>query len=108
MDGLYLADGPWGTDYLEDYASVTRLNISNEDINDEEGAHEINRNIEVQGEVKGNINVFRHVLPGDQTLNVRDYNFITRCDGFGSNYSSTGCSSSLWSININGIMTMTR
>ncbi|WP_299835333.1 DUF4114 domain-containing protein [uncultured Tenacibaculum sp.] len=76
-DGLYLADGPWGTDYLEDYASVTRLNISNEDINDEEGAHEINRNIEVQGEVKGNMNVFRHVLPGDQTLKVTDYNFIT-------------------------------
>ncbi|SNR14545.1 DUF4114 domain-containing protein [Tenacibaculum jejuense] len=77
IDGLYLADGPWGLDYLDEYATVTNFDVQNEDVYDEEGTYEINRNIIVQGEVKGNINVFRHVLPGDQTLKVDSYNYIS-------------------------------
>lgn len=76
-DGLYLADGPWGLDYIDDQASVTNFEIDNSEVQDEELVHEINRNISVQGAVKGNINVFRHVLPGDQTLDVSSYNYIS-------------------------------
>ncbi|WP_299682433.1 DUF4114 domain-containing protein [uncultured Tenacibaculum sp.] len=77
IDGLYLADGPWGVDYLEDYASVQSFSVTNEDVYDEEMEHEVNRNVSIQGQVKGNVNIFRHVLPGDQTLNVSEYNFIS-------------------------------
>ncbi|CAL2084795.1 DUF4114 domain-containing protein [Tenacibaculum sp. 190524A05c] len=74
-DGLYLADGPWGLDYLSEHASISSFEVSNDDIFDEEGVHEVNRNISVYGEVFGTMNVFRHVLPGDQTLDVAAYNF---------------------------------
>ncbi|MBL4604453.1 MAG: DUF4114 domain-containing protein, partial [Flavobacteriaceae bacterium] len=77
MDILYLADGPWGLDYLDDYATVTTFNVSNEAMIDEVGVHEINRQVEVKGEVMGNINVFRHLLSGDQTLGVSSYNFLS-------------------------------
>jgi len=74
-DGLYLADGPWGLDYLNEHATILSFDVSNDDVFDEEGVHEINRNISVDGEVFGTMNVFRHVLPGDQTLDVTDYNY---------------------------------
>lgn len=76
-DGLYLADGPWGIDYLKDYASVTSFNVSNEDVYDEETEYEINRGVSLQGQVTNNVNIFRHVLPGNQTLNVETYNYLS-------------------------------
>lgn len=77
IDALYLADGPWGVDYLESNATVTSFEVTNEAIDDEEMAHEVNRNIAISGEVKGNVNVFRHLLPGDQTLDVSLYNYLS-------------------------------
>ncbi len=76
-DGLYLADGPWGLDYLSSDASISVLDISNDEVFDEEEVHEINRNIYVNGQVLGTMNIFRHVLPGDQTLEVTDYNYLS-------------------------------
>ena len=75
-DALYLADGPWGLDYLEDYAEITNFEINTleREYNDE--LYEVDRNAKVSGEVKGNINLFRHILPGDQSLNVLDYDSV--------------------------------
>ena len=75
-DALYLADGPWGIDYLNAYASVDEFKIEVGEINYSEDVHAIDRNASVSGEVKGNINLFRHLLPGDQTLKMTAYNFI--------------------------------
>lgn len=75
-DALYLADGPWGLDYLNEFATVNNFNVFTSDRTYEDAVYEVDRNIAVTGEVKGNINVFRHLLPGDQTLNVTDYSFI--------------------------------
>lgn len=77
VDALYLADGPWGVDYLKEYASVSSFDVTNEDIQDEEGMHEVNRNVSVTGTVTGNMNVFRHLLPGDQTMQLENYNYIS-------------------------------
>ena len=75
-DALYLADGPWGLDYLDEYANVNffDITISNRIYSNE--SYEVDRNATISGEVKGNINLFRHILPGDQTLDIKDYNFI--------------------------------
>ena len=75
-DALYLADGPWGLDYLADYATVDSFNINNNAVYYAEDLYEVERQPSVSGLVKGNINLFRHLLPGDQTLNVTDFNSI--------------------------------
>ena len=75
-DALYLADGPWGLDYLDEYATVNLFDITSSDRMYSDEIYEVDRNAIISGEVKGNINVFRHILPGNQTLDVTDYNFI--------------------------------
>jgi hypothetical protein len=75
-DVLYLADGPWGLDYLDEFATVNdfTIEVAYRDYTDD--VYEVDRNASVSGEVKGNINLFRHLLPGDQTLNVAAYSFV--------------------------------
>ena len=75
-DALYLADGPWGLDYLTEFAIVDEFKIEVGDRNYLEDVHEVDRNASASGEVKGNINLFRHLLPGDQTLEVTDYSLM--------------------------------
>jgi len=72
-DALYLADGPWGTDFLEDQATLEVFNISDEGTDYAENIYEIERAPKISGQVKGNINLFRHLLPGDQTLDATTY-----------------------------------
>jgi hypothetical protein len=75
-DALYLADGPWGLDYLDEYATVNLFDITSSDRMYSDEIYEVDRNAIISGEVKGNINLFRHLLPGNQTLDITDYNFI--------------------------------
>ena len=75
-DALYLADGPWGLDYLNDYAIVDEFKIQVGERNYSEDVYEVDRNASASGEVKGNINLFRHILPGNQTLDVTDYSLM--------------------------------
>ncbi|WP_111309976.1 T9SS type A sorting domain-containing protein [Confluentibacter sediminis] len=75
-DALYLADGPWGLDYLSDYATVDVFHVENNPIVYDADVYEIERQPTVSGLVKGNVNLFRHLLPGDLTLRVSDYNAI--------------------------------
>ncbi|WP_046743382.1 DUF4114 domain-containing protein [Kordia zhangzhouensis] len=76
QDALYLADGPWGIDYLEELVIVNNFQVHNTTVNDLENTFEIEREALVSGQVKGTMNLFRHVLPGDQTLVVSDYENI--------------------------------
>jgi hypothetical protein len=75
-DALYLADGPWGLDYLNEYAIVDEFKIQVRARSYSEDVYEVDRNASASGEVKGNINLFRHLLPGDQTLDVTDYSLM--------------------------------
>jgi hypothetical protein len=75
-DALYLADGPWGLDYLEEYATVEEFTIEVGERSYLEDVYEVDRNASASGQVKGNINLFRHLLPGDQTLDVTNYSFM--------------------------------
>ena len=76
QDALYLADGPWGIDYLEDYATIAIFDVTNDIVSYSDEIYEVERQPSVSGQVKGNVNLFRHLLPGDQTLNVTDFNSI--------------------------------
>ena len=76
QDALYLADGPWGIDYQEDNVIVNNFHVANTTVEDLENTHEIERQASVSGQVQGTINLFRHVLPGDQTLDVSEYDAI--------------------------------
>jgi hypothetical protein len=75
-DALYLADGPWGLDYLKEYAIEDEFKIQVGTRNYSEDVYEVDRNASASGQVKGNINLFRHLLPGNQSLDVADYNFL--------------------------------
>lgn len=75
-DALYLADGPWGLDYLNEYATINNFKINVKNKSNSEKAHKVDRNASVTGEVKGNVNLFRHLLPGDQTLDVKKFSFV--------------------------------
>ena len=73
IDALYLADGPWGIDYLEDYASIDSFTITNHLNETQLDEHFVERQPTITGNVTGNVNLFRHILPGDQTLNILPY-----------------------------------
>lgn len=75
-DALYLADGSWGLDYLDEFATINDFNIAVGYREYADDVYEVDRNASVSGKVKGNINLFRHLLPGDQTLNLTAYNFV--------------------------------
>lgn len=76
QDALYLADGPWGVDYPEGYASIDFFKVENQAIEYSEKLYEVERQPSVSGMVKGNVNLFRHLLPGDQTLDVTKFNSV--------------------------------
>ncbi|MFC2109055.1 DUF4114 domain-containing protein [Bacteroidota bacterium] len=75
-DALYLADGPWGTDYSTELDAITSFEVTTTEVSENEGIHQVERNIAVEGELKGTINMFRHLMPGDQVLNVEGFSAI--------------------------------
>ncbi|ARV14408.1 T9SS type A sorting domain-containing protein [Polaribacter sp. SA4-12] len=75
-DVLYIAEGPWGLDYLNTYATVNSFDIDTAERRYLDDVYEVDRNAIASGEVKGNINLFRHLLPELKALNVEEYNFI--------------------------------
>ena len=75
-DALYLADGPWGIDYLDNYVTINEFNVEKGTIDVDENLHQVERQPSVTGQVKGTMNLFRHVLAGDQTLNVTEYSVL--------------------------------
>ncbi|WP_299521095.1 DUF4114 domain-containing protein [Winogradskyella sp.] len=72
-DALYLADGPWGVDYNEQLADIHSFDVANNPITYDDNLYEIERQPSVSGIATGHVNLFRHVLPGDQTLDVTNF-----------------------------------
>ncbi|QVY66645.1 T9SS type A sorting domain-containing protein [Polaribacter sp. Q13] len=75
-DALYVADGPWGLDYLKEYVTVSNFEVNLSEREEDDAIYEVDRSVKVIGEVKGNINLFRHLLPRNESLSVEGYNFI--------------------------------
>jgi hypothetical protein len=77
LDALYLADGPWGLDYLKNEVTITSYDIDN-DVNDAiiTDGYNIERNTSVTGEIYGTLNVFRNVLPGELAFDASSYSAL--------------------------------
>ena len=76
QDALYLADGPWGIDYDSDQVVIENFNIESQVIGLNGGNYEIERDVKVAGNVKGTMNVFRNLLPGDLVFDATPYKNI--------------------------------
>ena len=71
-DALYLADGPWGVDYLESETQIEEFRISTDEVTGENG-YRLERNVSLKGNILGTANVFRSILPGDQAFDASAY-----------------------------------
>ncbi|WP_010181053.1 DUF6923 family protein [Aquimarina agarilytica] len=69
-DALYLADGPWGIDYQLEEVKIAAFDINEQNDFETIENHLVERSVSLQGEVKGTVNMFRNVLPGDLSLDV--------------------------------------
>ncbi len=76
FDALYLADGPWGLDYIESETTVTQFEITNDNTPVEADEYKIERNATVTGSVYGTVNLFRNILPGELTFDTSGYSSI--------------------------------
>ncbi|UAB86107.1 DUF4114 domain-containing protein [Zunongwangia sp. SCSIO 43204] len=66
-DALYLADGPWGIDYAEAETKINSFSITEVKLdNFSNNSYQIERNVNIDGEIYGTLNVFRNILAGDQ------------------------------------------
>ncbi|WP_271728620.1 DUF6923 family protein [Aquimarina algiphila] len=76
-DVLYLADGPWGIDFLEQGATITNFDIGkNTKTQNKENEYTVERDVKVSGNLKETMNLFRNILGGDLTLNVSEYEAV--------------------------------
>ena len=77
LDGLYLADGPWGLDYLKTETKISSFLIDNTlNTNITNDQYAIERNTTVTGDVYGTLNVFRNILPGDLLFDASLYSMV--------------------------------
>lgn len=78
-DGVYLADGPWGVDHDPAESTITSFTIESympQDSNLQD-VYSIERNAILSGEVKGTINLFRNILPGELFFDPSLYQGVT-------------------------------
>lgn len=79
-DMLYLADGPWGTDFERDSGVTSSVfNVSPETgytIATAPAEKHLERDISFSGNVKNYVNVFRMLRPGHRAMDVSDFNQI--------------------------------
>ncbi len=73
IDALYLADGPWGIDYLEQGATVDSYTITAHNRSATDDTYAVERGVRAQGTVKETFNIFRNILAGDLTFDVSEY-----------------------------------
>jgi len=74
QDALYLADGPWGIDYLEEDVMIESFEVKSQAPNvGETDNYIVERDAKLKGEIKGTINIFRNILAGELTIDASVY-----------------------------------
>ncbi|WP_340064979.1 DUF4114 domain-containing protein [Ascidiimonas aurantiaca] len=77
-DALYLADGPWGVDFLETETRIDTFMINaHQDTIKNRKDHLLERSMALSGEVMGTVNVFRTLLPGHQFMDVSAFKSLS-------------------------------
>jgi len=75
-DVLYLADGPWGVDYVAEETTLHNFYIHEQTDDLNESLYQIERHISGTGEIKGTCNIFRNILPGELIFDTDNYEDI--------------------------------
>ncbi|MFC5682491.1 T9SS type A sorting domain-containing protein [Flavobacterium sp. MAHUQ-51] len=74
LDALYLADGPWGIDYVQTETAIASFDIEKKsEISIIESDYAVERNAKVSGKVFGTMNLFRNILPGELVFDAQSY-----------------------------------
>lgn len=85
FDAVYMADGPWGLDYLTAETVITKFEINNkptkvskEEANSTANLNDyiVERDVKVEGTVKGTVNLFRNFLPGELVLDATGFSHV--------------------------------
>jgi len=76
LDALYMADGPWGLDYVATETTIENYQITNSSTTVASDTYAIERNVAVSGQVLGTLNVFRNILPGELTFEASSYTAV--------------------------------
>lgn len=76
-DAVYLADGPWGLDYLTTETSIQEFSIQNSTNTVATNEYSIERNTSVTGQVYGTVNLFRNLLPGELNFDASNYSSVS-------------------------------
>ncbi len=77
QDGLYLADGAWGTDYSAGQAADINLKVGSYIPVLNQDKLYIERNPEVTGKIKGIVNLFRNAKAGNLPLDISIYKQVS-------------------------------
>lgn len=75
-DALYLADGPWGIDYIAEDTTIDKFVINEQESDLDPAIYQLERSSNASGTLKGTCNLFRTFLPGDLSLKTKDYESI--------------------------------
>ncbi|WP_298363699.1 T9SS type A sorting domain-containing protein [uncultured Lutibacter sp.] len=75
-DAIYLADGPWGIDYLTDDAKTIEFNVQQRSIDVNSTKYEIERKSSVKGNVKGVVNLFRNIIAGNLAFDAEKFGVL--------------------------------
>ncbi len=75
-DALYLADGPWGLDYVPSDTRISQYNVTNSQVTLNSDEYHVERNTTVSGSVYGTCNLFRNVLAGDLYFDVAAFESV--------------------------------
>ena len=75
-DAIYLADGPWGIDYLADQANTIEFDVQQRAIEINTAKYEIERKSSVKGNVKGVVNLFRNIIAGNLAFEAEKFGVL--------------------------------
>ncbi|WP_130735767.1 DUF4114 domain-containing protein [Flavobacterium sp. J27] len=75
-DALYLADGPWGIDYIDTETTINTFQLTSSTSVSSSEIYVVERNATVVGEVKGTANLFRNILPGELFFDASNFDAL--------------------------------
>lgn len=76
-DVLYYADGPWGLDYEQNGVVISEYQLSASMNNTDSNAYLLDRDIYLEGSVKGYISAFRVLKVGNKAVNLSGYSGLS-------------------------------
>ncbi len=77
IDALYLADGPWGLDYVENEVLIDQFYIELSQAAANTDSYLVERNPKISGNIRETLNLFRHLKAGELMVDVTEMEQIS-------------------------------